>query len=83
MLSLDPNFGGVTDWHQSLGYRELGIFKTQTITTFVKTKPYDRHVPACQADALHKILFEYIVDQITENTLDETFDDICDEVFMI
>ena len=55
MLPLEPDFGGVTDWYQSLGYRELGNFKTQTLTTFVKIKPYDRYVPACQADASRKI----------------------------
>ena len=26
--SAGPDFGGVTDWYQSIGYRELGVFKT-------------------------------------------------------
>ena len=26
--SAEPDSGGVTDWYQSLGYRELGDFKT-------------------------------------------------------
>ena len=26
--SAGPDFGGVTDWYQSLGYREFGNFKT-------------------------------------------------------
>ena len=31
-------FGGVTDWHQSPGYREPGVFsKHWTITTFKRT----------------------------------------------
>ena len=26
--SAGPDFGGVTDWHQSFGYSELSVFKT-------------------------------------------------------
>ena len=41
LLLLKQIFGGVTDWHQSPGYREPGVFsKHWTITTLYKWTGY-------------------------------------------